>query len=277
MAAKLKVSTGHAKYLHGIGSVIKAYTGGRIDVYGGAAEPATGDAAAAGTKLYSITNNAKIPGVDVKAKQKVRITPTPGSAAAAEWNVTLKGVKATFIDDGSPDAAEICTGLYNLIRAMIGATSITTPAGKINIPDVNGAVVLTDNGGTLDIEAAVAGVPFKLEVSISGAGAGTGAMAMTTLTEDSYGLQYEDPSDITAGVLEKLASQTWAGKAVADGTPNYFRVVTDADTGLSSTDLPRMQGTISTVAGAAMEISHSAVKNGETIFVDSASFIIPLT
>lgn len=277
MAAKLVVSTGHAKYLHGIGSVIKAYTGGRIDVYGGAAAPATADAAAAGTKLYSITNNAKVPGVDAKAKQKIRITPTPGSAAAAEWNVTLNGVKATFIDDGTPTAAEICTGLYNLIRAMIGTVSITTPAGKINIPDVNVVVVLTDNAGTLDVEAAVAGVPFKLELSVSGAGAGTGALAMTTLTEDSYGLQFEEPADITVGILEKSASQTWAGKVVADGTPTYFRVVTDADTGTSSTTLPRSQGAISTVAGAAMEISHSSVKVGETVFVDSASFIIPLT
>ena len=271
MAGSLIASTGHAKYLHSTGSVRKAYRGGRIDVYGGAAAPATADAAAVGTKLYSITNNA----ASAAVKQKITFTPTVGTAVAAVWNIILNGITHSYTDDGTATPTEICDGLRALITASMGG-ALTTPAGTIGIPDVASMFALTGTA-TLIVEAATAGVPFDYSASVSGAGAGTGSWATEITTADAYGLEFEDASDIAAGILEKLASQTWSGVAVAAGTPTYFRLVQSADTGALSTTLPRLQGTISTVAGAAMVVSNATVALGQTIYVDSAAFNIPLT
>lgn len=268
----IKISTGLAKYLHSTGSMKKCFTGGKLEIRSGAA-PATADAAATGTLLYTIVNAAAV----AKVKQKIRFTPTPGTANGGVWNIILNGHTFSFTDDGTPSVAEICTGLYNLIRAGIRTTAITTPAGAITIPDVDGLFVLTDNATSLDIEAATAGIPFDYSATVTGAGAGTGSWATAIQTADAYGLQFEDASAITLGELEKLSTQTWSGIAVADGTPGYFRLVTDADAGGLSTTLPRFQGTVSTVAGSDMVITHATVTTGETINVDSAKFRIPIT
>jgi len=268
----LKISTGHAKHVLGIGSVRKAYTGGRIEVRS-APVPATVDAAATGTLLYSIVNNAAV----AKAKQKIRFTPTPGSANAAIWSIILNGITFSFTDDGSPSQAEICTGLYNLIRAGIRTTAITTPAGAIVIPDVDGAFVLTDNATSLDFESSVFGVPFEYSASVSGAGAGTGSWATAVQAEDAYGLQFEVPSDITAGELELLAGKTWTGKAVDGGTPAYFRMVQDSDDGSSSSSAIRSQGSVSTAPGADMVISNPTVALNQTVTIDNGKFRFPLT
>ncbi len=270
----LKMSTGLAKWLLSQGNAREAFQGGRVDVYGGASAPATADDAVTGTKLYSLTGAAAV----VKAKQKTRVTPTPGSAAAAEWNVKLNGQTVTFVDDGTPSIAEVCTGLYNAIRAASGVTSITTPASKLNIPQIYQKFTLTDNGTSLDIEAATNGVPFDIEVSVSGAGAGTGALALSTVTADAYGLQFEVAGDVTAGALEKLASQELAGIVAVAGQPTYYRLVQDADTGLSSTTFPRLQGNVSTNPGSDMTITHSNVGVGDRVSAPTTvKFKLPIT
>jgi len=268
----IKISTGLAKYLHGSGSMKKCFTGGRIDVYSGA-PPATADAAATGTLLYSIVNNAQI----AKVKQKIRFTPVIGTATAGDWTITLNGIAFKFVGDGSVTIAEVCTGLYNLIRAGIRTTAITTPPGAITIPDVDGLFVLTDNGTSLDIEAATAGIPFSYASTVDGAGAGTATFGNSIIAADAYGLEFEALGDITAGEIEKLASQTWSGETVTDGTPGYYRLVTDPDNGSLSTSYPRLQGTVSTVAGSDMTISHGSVVAGETVTIDSAKFRLPIT
>jgi hypothetical protein len=114
----------------------------KINMYAGTV-PASADAAVTGTLLCTYTAS----GSAVKAKQKIRLTPTPGTANGGVWNIVLNGTTFSFTDDGTPSATEICTGLYNLIRAGIGTTSITTPAGAITIPDVAALFTLTDNTG----------------------------------------------------------------------------------------------------------------------------------
>lgn len=268
----VQVSPGHSLQMLAVGSAKKIYTGGKIEVYSAPVAPTAGGAAT-GTKLYTLTRN----GLTVKAKQKIRFTPTPGTANAAEWNITLFGVKFTFIDDGTATPAEICTGLYNLIRAAIGTTSITTPAGKLNIPDIFGAFTLTDNATSLDVEAAVAGVPFTYAASVSGAGAGTGAWTTAELVADAYGLQFEDSTGVSAGELELLAGLALAGACVANGNPAYFRLVTDGDDGSQSSTLPRVQGLISVAAGGDAQISNSAVAIGQIINVSTFKLRVPIS
>lgn len=213
----------------------------KMKIYSGAV-PASADAAVTGTLLCTITGAGAV----VKTAQKIRFTPTVGTAISAEWNITLNGVKFTYIDDATPTPAKICTGLYNLIRAAIGTTSLTTPSGKLNIPGVFGAFNLTDNTGTLDIESAVAGNAFDYTATVSGAGAGTGSWATSTLVADAYGLKFEAVADVVSGILEKLATQTWEGVNAATGVASHWRLVADADTGVLSTSEDRIQGLVST-------------------------------
>ena len=214
----------------------------KIKIYSGSI-PATADAAETGTLLCTITND----GASVKAAQKIRFTPTPGTANAAVWSITLNGTTVSFTDDGSPQPAEICTGLYNAWRVASGAIAVTTPACTINNPDVYQKFTFTDNSGTLDIEAAVAGVAFDYSAAVSGAGAGTGSWGTpTVVTADAYGLRFEAIADVASGILEKLTTQTWRGTNVATGVATHFRLVLDSDDGTLSTSQPRFQGGVST-------------------------------
>lgn len=212
-----------------------------LKIYSGSL-PASADAAVTGTLLCTITNA----GAAVKAKQKIRFTPTPGTANGGIWGITLNGTLVTFTDDGTPTAAEICTGLYNAWRVASGAIAVTTPACTINNPDVYQKFTLTDNTGTLDIEAATSGVAFDYSTSITGAGAGTGSWATSIITADAYGLRFEAVADIASGIIEKLASQTWQGTNTATGVASHYRLVLDSDTGVLSTTEPRIQGAVST-------------------------------
>jgi hypothetical protein len=213
----------------------------KLKIYAGAL-PASADAAETGILLLTITNN----GATVKAKQKIRFTPTPGTANAGVWGITLNGTLVTFTDDGSPTATEICTGLYNAWRVASGLIAATTPACTINNPDVYQKFAFTDNTGTLDIEAATAGVAFDYAASISGAGAGTGSVATAVITADAYGLRFEDAADVASGILEKLASQTWKGTIGVSGVATHARLILDSDSGTLSTTEPRLQMGVST-------------------------------
>jgi hypothetical protein len=237
----------------------------KMGIYSGAI-PASADAGVTGTLLCTITGE----GATAKAKQKIRFTPAPGSANAAEWNITLNGVKYTFIDDGTPSVAEVCTGLYNLIRAAIGTTSITTPAGKLNIPGVYGAFTLTDNATSLDIEAATEGIAFDYSVSVTGAGAGTGSIATSTITADAYGLKFEAAGDVAAGIIEKLATQNWQGVNAADGVATHFRIYRDGDDQAvaQGTSNWRVQGQIST-AGAELNFRSTTFFAADTTTVSN--------
>ena len=210
----------------------------KLMIYSGAI-PASADAAVTGTLLNTITGG----GASAKVKQKIRFTPSVGDGAANDWTITLNGVSFKFVDSGALTAAQICTGLYNLILAGNG-TAITTPAGTITIPDVNAKFTLTDNTGTLDIEAAVAGVAFDYSATVSGAG--TGSWTTTVMAADAFGLQFEAIADISAGIIEKLASQDWKGTNVASGAATHWRLVLDGDTGTLSTSEVRIQGQINT-------------------------------
>ena len=261
----LKKSTGLAKYLLGTGNVKKCFTGGLIKVYSGAA-PATADAAVTGSLLYTISNAS----ADAKAKQKITFTPVTAGTTGT-WTVILDGITYTFTDDGSPTPTEVCNGLRALITAGMGG-AFTTPAGVIGIPDNASKYALTGTD-TMIVEAATAGVPFEYSSSATGAG---NSITEAVTTADAYGLQFEAVSAITVGELEKLSTQTWSGVAAAAGTPGYFRLVQDDDTGALSTTEERAQGTISTVAGSDMVVSHATVAVGETIVIDTCKLTISI-
>jgi len=238
-----------------------------IKVYSGAA-PATADAAATGTLLVTISAASATAGT----KQKVRFTPTAGDATTNTWTITLNGVAHSFVDSGSLSPTQICTGLYNLIGAGNGS-AITTPAGTINIPQLNARFALTDNTGTLDIEAATLGMSFEYTATVSGGGTGS----WTTAVQAAHaGLDFELASDVASGIIEKLSSQTWSGVAGATGTAGYFRLVQYADTAALSTSQIRLQGTVNT-SNADLNMSKVNVVTGETHTITTFSITAPAT
>jgi hypothetical protein len=274
----LIASTGHAKYLLATGSFTKCYKGGRIKVYGGAAAPATADAAVTGTLLYTLVNNAQTS----KVKQKIRFTPVTAGTTGTFW-IMLNGQKITFTDDASPQVAEVCTGWYRAINTAQGTAAkyftnstdgAITAGAALNIPDIYQLFTLTDNTTSFDVEAATSGIPFTYSSGATGAG---NSVTETIVNADAYGVEFEAAADVSGGSLEKLSTQTWSGTVAATGNPTYFRRVTDADDGLLSTTYPRLQGTCSTVAGADMLLSRASVTALEVITASSAAFNIPLT
>lgn len=243
----------------------------KLIYYGGAAAPATADAAATGSQLIVFTNDS----ATVKAKQKIRFTPTPGTANAAEWSITLNGTKVSFTDDGTPSVAEICTELYNAWRAASGATAVTTPSCTINNPDVYQLFTLTDNTTSLDIESSTAGISFDYSAAVEGAGAGTGSWATSEITADAYGIQFEAAADVSSGIMELLSTQTVSGLGLVAANAVYWRLVLDADDGTLSTTQDRIQGSIATANADIIMTGTTLVVVGATYTLDTLPITIP--
>lgn len=87
------------------------------------------------------------------------------------------------------------------------------------------------------------------------------------------GLEFED--DPTDGVMEKSASETWQGTAVASGTAGWFMFVANPTDALGlSTTLPRISGSIG-ISGADLNISNASIVSGRVYTIDEFSFTLP--
>lgn len=266
MAANANPSTGLRNQLMAkIKEIFRQGTACKIQLRTGAA-PAD-DAALSGTLLATITRASLV----AKVAQVMRITPTAGTANAAEWRVTVNGDTVVFVDDGTPTTAEICTGLTNLLNVLAGG-NITTPAGQVETAKCNVKFTVTNNGTTVDITSATPGTPIDVSstVAAGGGSVGTGTLVTTTQTADAYGLSFEDSGDVADGKIEKLASEVWSGLGVADGTVGYGVLMLDTDDGGASTTNPRVIGTANT-SNALFIVDSVTVKTGRTITIDSFS------
>lgn len=264
MASNILISDGLKKEVLGEKSLRDILRGGHIKIYSGAA-PETANAAVTGTPLNKITRAS----LSAKVAQVMRVTPTAGTANAADWKVTVNGDTVIFTDDGTPTAAEICTGLTALLNGLAGG-ALTTPAGVINTAKCDGKFTVTNNGTTIDITSAVAGVPIDVtsEVVNGGGTKGTGTNVTTTITADAYGISLEESSGIATGIIEKASAEVWSGLGLADGQAGYFRYVKDDDDGTLSTTQPRIQGVVST-ANAPLIIKNINIYTGATTTIDS--------
>lgn len=102
-------------------------------------------------------------------------------------------------------------------------------------------------------DAALSGNTLLCEISDGGTGAGLELETAVT----------------SAGVIEKSATQTWQGTAVATGTLTFFRIADPADTGAASTVLERIQGDAA-LAGAIFNISDLTITSGATTTINYA-------
>lgn len=269
MAANVKISTNVRNQMLAGKSLRDIFRGCKMQVRTGAA--ALPDAAVAGTLLYTITRSS----LDSKVAQVMTVTPTAGTANTAHWKVTVNGSTAVFIDDGTPSAAEICTGLTNILNVMAGG-GITTPTDHIDIANCHDAYTVTNNTTSIDITSATAGVPIDVSSTVTpGSGSvGTGTLVTTTKTADAYGISLEVTPD--SGVIEKDSGETWSGVGLTDGVVGHFILMTldDPGTADNSGTYPRIVGAVNT-SNAACIVKNVNVYEDATQTVTSFSMTMP--
>lgn len=77
-----------------------------------------------------------------------------------------------------------------------------------------------------------------------------------------------------AGVLAKLATETWSAVAAASGTAGYYRVSLIADANGLSTIAPRFDGSVGTF-GADLNMSSTTVTAGATQQITALDITLP--
>ena len=78
------------------------------------------------------------------------------------------------------------------------------------------------------------------------------------------------------GVIAKAAAETWQATGLANGAAGYFRVVTDADAGdTSSTNAIRVDGVIA-VSGSDMDMTNTSIALGAPLLINTATFTMPV-
>ena len=89
--------------------------------------------------------------------------------------------------------------------------------------------------------------------------------------DTTNGLEWDAP---TGGAVNKPASATWSGNAVAAGTVGWFRCRGNAaDDGTASTTLPRFDGTVGVTTGD-LRLTVTAVEVGTPIVIQAAQFAL---
>ena len=184
---------------------------------------------------------------------------------------------------GTTTAANV-TGCKGKTILSVAVGTITIATASVDTPEAfpAGGMVAVAKGGSLkDVlkdgklqiysgaqpanpDSAASGT-LLLEITVS-----SGAWVAAAF---GNGLEFED--DPTDGEIEKSASETWSGAAIASGTAGWFRFVGNAtDAGGASTTLPRIDGSIG-VSGADMNISSTTITSGRTYTIDNFVLTLP--
>lgn len=252
----LRLSTALRNHVLAGGSIKDTLSGGKILIYSGA-QPASADAAPTGTLLATITANSSAHTAEVQATGTLTLIGSAGSVDG----VTVNSVPVL-------DAAVAYDTSLTVTAAAVAAA--------INNSASNPEYTATSSGAVITIKAKRG----------SGAGANGFVIAptLTTLTSSVTafaggvtavnGLKF---GVAAAGVLPKLAAQTWSGTAGASGTAGWFRFVgAVADSGLIDTAEAeiRLDGSVST-SGAQLNMSSTTVTAAATQTIASFPITLP--
>lgn len=106
------------------------------------------------------------------------------------------------------------------------------------------------------------------------ADAATTGTLLCTISNNSTGTGTNLAVAAAAGVIQKLASETWSGVNATGGVASYYRHVAAGDTGALSTTEARLQGLVATV-GSEMNLSSTTLTGGATQTLDFYSVQLP--
>ena len=254
----LRISTGLSNFITGIGSLKQGLNGGRMEIYGGAAQPASADLAVTGTLLATLTNNSGALTNEVLASATINITGASGSITAVTVNgVEIMGGAVAYLTSPTVTAALVAAQINNNQSPV---EYFATSSGAI--------VTITALPGT--------GVnPNAFTFTVTSTLTNTASTTMTGGVAGVNGLKYSAPS---AGVIATLPGQVWSGVNVASGTAYWFRIYGSvADVGAQDTNFiyNRMDGAVASV-GAEMNAGTSTnFAAGATTSITSWSAQLP--
>lgn len=252
----LRASKALRNYLLEGGSLKHALSSCAIKIYTGA-QPATAEAAPTGTLLCTVSDASGALTREVLASGSVALTGGgSGSVNTITWGgLEIMGSATNFNTTLALTAADIVTKINNNPRNLFIDATLSVQT-----------VVLTARRG------------------LGALGNQTVASTVTTITKTDTnttggvtgvnGLYWGDSA---AGILSKLATQTWSGVNAAAGTAGWFRIeasVTDAGALDSSEAIIRMDGSVST-SGADMNLSTTVFSSGATFTLSSAAITLP--
>lgn len=253
----MRLSTGLRNFLNKSGSMDDALRNGCIEIFTGA-QPSSADAAATGTLLCTITAAS-----GALTKEVLSL-----------GTVTLTGGAAGSVDTLTVNSVEIM-GAAVPFNATLTQTA-TDVAAQINrfksVPDYTARAV----GAVVTITA------------LPGTGTGPNgyvvASGVTTITKTDAnmasgvaavnGLKFDGS---VAGVMPKLATQTWSGVNVATGTAGWFRQhgsVVDANAVDAAELFIRVDGAIST-SGSEMDLNSTAFVTSATTTLATDTNTVP--
>lgn len=239
----IRQSTGLRNHLQQGGSFRSAFTGGVLEVFTGP-QPATADAATAGTKLVRFTASAGTHVPEVRATGTITLTGGAGSVDTIKvGGIEILGVSVPFDTSLTVTAAAVAAQInafhgHKLVTAssVLGVVTLTAARGYgATVNNVDVTTTTTTLGAT--------------DVDLGDATLGVSAV---------NGLSFEE---VAAGLLAKLATQQWSGFGLADGTVGYFRLkgaILDSDAEDSAGLFCRMDGNVAT-AGADMNASSTTL------------------
>jgi hypothetical protein len=93
-----------------------------------------------------------------------------------------------------------------------------------------------------------------------------------SVSAGATGLSFEAAA--VNGILSKATADTWQGVNVGSGAASFFRFVTPADTGVSSTTESRVQGSVGTV-GSDLNLSSVALTSAATQTINHFNVALP--
>lgn len=253
----LRYSDGARSFLAADGSLKDMFQNGKIEIYSGA-QPATANAAVTGTLLVTITDASAARTAEVLSTGSVTLT---GGAAGSVDTLTVNSVDIlggavpfnTSLNQTASDVAAQCEARRSTTEYEVSATgaiiTITARPGSGTAP--NGFVVASTTTTITKTDANMAG----------------GVAAVNGLKWGSA----------AAGVIAKLASQTWSGVNAATGTAGYYRMygsVADAG-GLDSAGTTlREDGAVSTT-GAELNMASTSLTATATTTITAWQRTIP--
>jgi hypothetical protein len=231
--------------------VLKIYTG---------AQPATADAAPTGTLLCTYSSSSGALTREVLSVGSLTLSGTSGSANT----FTLNGIEimgSVVASDGT------VAGTATLVAKAINDNPKNTYV-TASTTGSTGVITLTAKPGFGSLPNTW--VPAGTGTTISFGSASNMASGVTAVNGLLWG-------DVAAGIISKVASQTWTGVSVATGTAGWFRfeaAVSDAGALDSTESVLRMDGAIST-SGAELNLSTTSIANGATQTIDTFTVTLP--
>lgn len=252
-----RLSTGIRNFLNKQGSIDDALRNGWIEIYSGA-QPATADAAVTGTLLCTITVGSAARTAEVLASGTVTLT---GGASGSVDTLTVGGIEVlgasvAFNTSLTLTAADVAAQISRF-RSYPDYTA-TSVGAVVTIKALPGSGTAPNTLAVVSTATTIT----KTDVNMAG-----GVAAANGLRFDLS----------VAGVMTKLATQTWSGLNVATNTAGWFRQygsVADASALDSAGVTLRVDGTVAT-SGADMNLNSTAFTSGATTTLSSWSMTMP--